>query len=131
MGVRAVECRAPTWVVWDLLARPDRWREWSPYVRGADGLGEPWVIEGASGHVVLRGGLRLPARITDVEPGRSWTWEVGGLTVRHAVRAAGSGSRIEHTVGGSGGLWSAAAFGYAPVVGLIAGRIARVAVRSG
>ncbi|HSJ18179.1 MAG TPA: SRPBCC family protein [Solirubrobacterales bacterium] len=129
MRVRAVQCRAPVEVVWGLLARPDRWTEWSPHVRGAEGLGSPEVVAGASGHVVLRGGIRLPAQITEVEPGRSWSWEVGGLRVRHAVRTADGGSLIEHTVGGAAGIWSVAALAYAPIVGLIARNIARVAER--
>jgi hypothetical protein len=98
-------------------------------VRGAEGLGSPEVVAGASGHVVLRGGIRLPAQITEVEPGRSWSWEVGGLRVRHAVRTADGGSLIEHTVGGVAGIWSVAALAYAPIVGLIARNIARVAER--
>jgi uncharacterized protein YndB with AHSA1/START domain len=128
--VPAVECDAPPELVWALLARPERWHEWSPYVAGADGLGSPEVVAGSHGQVVLRGGLRLPAEVLDVFPGESWSWRVGGLVVRHAVRPRPGGrSRLEHSVGGTALPWSAAALAYAPLVGLIALNIARVAGR--
>ena len=131
MRVHAIETDAPPERVWALIARPERWGRWSPYVRGAMGLGSPEVVEGASGHVVLRGGVRLAARITEVVPNESWSWRVGGLHVRHSVRPAGTGSRIEHVVEGSSRPWSIAALAYAPIVGLIARNIARVAERHG
>lgn len=128
--VHAVECDAPPDRVWALISRPDRWSEWSPHVRGAEGLGSPEVVEGASGSVVLRGGLRIAARITQVNPGESWSWRVAGLRVCHVVRPApGGGSRIEHEVEGSAPPWSVVAIAYAPIVGLIARNIARVAER--
>lgn len=66
-------------------ARPDQWSRWSPYVRGAEGLGTPEVQEGSRGTVLLAGGLRLPAEILEVIPGRSWTWRVGGIVIEHLV----------------------------------------------
>ena len=131
MRVHAIETDAPPERVWALIARPEHWGRWSPHVRGAMGLGSPEVVEGASGHVVLRAGVRLPARITEVVPGESWSWWIGGLHVRHSVRPAGTGSRIEHVVEGFSRPWSIAAWAYAPIVGLIARNIARVAERDG
>jgi len=130
MRIYAVDCDAPPDRVWKLIAQPERWSEWSPYVSGAESLGSPEVAEGAEGCVVLRGGLRLAARVTRVVPGESWTWRVGGLTVHHAVRPAPGGrSRIEHAVEGSAPPWSIAAIAYGPIAGLIARNIARVAER--
>jgi uncharacterized protein YndB with AHSA1/START domain len=128
MWVQAVETDAPPERVWALMAKPELWGRWSPHVRGAVGLGSPEVVEGASGHVVLRGGVRLAARITEVVPGESWSWRVGGLHVRHTVRPVGTGSRIEHVVEGSSRPWSIVARAYVPIVGLIARNIARVAM---
>ena len=71
--------------VWSLVAEPERWHEWSPYVAGAEGLGTPEVREGAEGSVVLRGGLRIDAEVLEVVPGVSWTWRVRGLRIRHEV----------------------------------------------
>lgn len=130
MRVPAVECDAPPERVWALISRPERWREWSPYVRGAEGLGSPEVVEGSVGSVLLRGGLRLPATVGAVDPGRSWAWRVGGLRILHRVTPRDGGrSRIEHEVGGASLPWSAGALAYAPLVGLIALNISRVAER--
>jgi hypothetical protein len=124
-----VECAAAPDVVWDLMASPARWHEWSPYVAGAEGLGEPRVEPGRVGSVVLRGGVRMPARVVAVVPGRSWTWEAAGLRIAHTVTPRGEGSRIRHDVASVRAWWSAAAFAYLPVVALIARNLARVAER--
>lgn len=131
MRTYAVDCAAPPERVWELMSRPERWREWSPYVRGAEGLGEPEVVGGSRGHLITRGGVRIAATITAVAPGESWSWRVGGVVVHHRVRPAPGGSRIEHAVEGSVAPWSAVAFAYAPIVALIGRHLARVAERAG
>ena len=78
-------CAAAPAAVWPLLARPARWPEWAPHVRGAVGLGDPEVRAGALGAVLLLGVAPVPVRVTAVEPGRSWTWRAGLVTVRHRV----------------------------------------------
>jgi uncharacterized protein YndB with AHSA1/START domain len=130
MQVPAVGCDASPERVWSLISQPERWSEWSPYVVGAEGLGSPQVVEGARGHVILRGGVRIAARVTEVTAGESWSWQVGGLRIRHIVRpASGGGSRIEHEIAGAALPWSLVAIAYVPIVGLIARNIARVAER--
>jgi carbon monoxide dehydrogenase subunit G len=116
--------------VWSLLAEPARWHEWSPYVRGAERLGEPQVEAGAKGKVVLLGGVRLDAEILAVVPGRSWTWQVGGLRVRHEVEASGEGTRLSMTPEGDGPFWGPAALIYRLPTALIERNVARVAKRS-
>lgn len=130
MADDGIECKAPPEELWALVARPDRWHEWSPYVAGAEGLGSPEVEAGAKGQVVMRGGIKLPAEVTDVVAGRSWAWRVGGIVVEHTVTPTGAGSRLAMTVDSTGGPWSVAARLYAPVVGLIARRIVAVAERA-
>jgi hypothetical protein len=125
-----VETEAPAAEVWSLLAEPARWREWSPYVRGGEGLGEPEVEAGAVGKVVLLGGVRIDARILAVERGRSWTWEVGGMRVRHEVEATPTGTRFSMTPDGDGPLWGPAALVYRLPTTLIERNVARVARRS-
>ncbi len=123
------ECDAPAEKLWALVARPERWHEWSPYVRGAEGLGSPEVEAGAKGRVFLRGGIGLPAEVTEVDPGRSWSWKVGGIVVHHIVTPTANGSHLAMPVEAAGRAWTPAARLYAPVVGLIASRIVRVAER--
>ena len=72
----------------------------------------------------------MPAEITRVDPGHSWSWMVGGIEVEHTVEAAGKGSRLSMPVHARSAPWAPAAIVYAPVVGLIARRIVRVAERN-
>lgn len=112
------------------MARPDQWSRWSPYVLGAEGLGSPEIEPGATGKVILRGGIRVPAEINEVVPGRSWSWRVGGVIVHHIVESTAGGSRLAMPVEAIGRAWSVPAALYAPVVGLIARRIVRIAERA-
>jgi carbon monoxide dehydrogenase subunit G len=116
--------------VWALLARPDRWAEWAPHLRGADGLGAPEVRAGASGAVRLLGVLPVPARITAKRDGRLWTWRVGPVTLRHRVDPAPGGEAeasielIAPTL-----LEPALRVTYGPVIALLLRNLARVAER--
>ncbi|MBS0550864.1 MAG: SRPBCC family protein [Proteobacteria bacterium] len=125
-----METEAPAAAVWSLLAEPARWGEWSPYVRGAEGLGEPEIEAGARGKVILLAGARLDAQILDVVPGRSWTWQVGGLRVRHEVEPTPAGTRLSITPTGAGPLWGPAALIYRLPTALIERNVARVAKRA-
>jgi hypothetical protein len=129
LGPGAVETDASAAEVWSLIARPGRWHEWSPYVAGGEGLGEPEVEAGAIGAVVLRGGVRIGAEILEVVPGESWTWQVKGLRIRHAVHPTSTGSRLTMTPEGSGAFWAPLALGYRLPTALIARNVARVARR--
>jgi uncharacterized protein YndB with AHSA1/START domain len=130
LGLGPVTTAAPAAAVWSLLAEPARWREWSPYVRGAEGLGEPEVEAGAAGKVVLLGGVKIDAEILDVVPGRSWTWQVGGLRVTHDVEPTPSGSRFSMIPAGDGPFWGPAALIYRLPTALIERNVARVATRN-
>ena len=123
----AADSAAPAEVTWALLARPDRWHEWSPHVRGAWGLGEPEVQEGRFGAARLLGIAPVPARIVH-RTERSWTWQVGPVRMVHAVRELpGGGSRVSTTLAAPGPLDRALALAYGPVVSLLMGRLARKA----
>jgi hypothetical protein len=128
--IETVEIDAPAPAVWSLIAEPARWHEWSPYVAGGEGLGEPEVREGATGSVVLRGGVRIGAEILEVIPGAAWTWQVKGLRIRHEVTATiDGGCRLTMSPSGSGPFWLPVALGYRLPTALIARNVARVATR--
>jgi hypothetical protein len=127
LGLGSAETEASPAAVWSLIAEPARWHEWSPYVAGAEGLGTPEVEAGARGAVVLRGGVRIGAEILEVIPGRSWSWEVKGLRIRHEVEPTERGSRLTMTPEGSGLLRAPAAWAYRLPTALIARNVARVA----
>ncbi len=55
---------------WSLMARPSRWAEWAPHVRGAWNLGAPEVETGKVGAAKLMGLVPVPAKITAKQAGR-------------------------------------------------------------
>lgn len=124
---------APVEECWSLLARPDRWHEWSPHLRGAWGLGAPEVREGARGAARLLWAVPVPAVITDVEPGRSWTWRVGPVTFVHHVAPApgGSGTVVGTDLSAPPPVEALLRVSYGPWTGALMWVLARVAERGG
>lgn len=80
-----VHVDAPATVAWSLLARPARWHEWAPHLRGAWHLGDPEVQPGRVGAARLVGVVPVPAKVVAVDRGRSWTWHVGPIRLEHHV----------------------------------------------
>lgn len=129
MVARSATSPAAPAAAWALIARPGRWPEWSPHVRGAWGLAGPGgeVRAGAVGAARLLGAIPVPARITHVEAGRSWTWRVGGLVeMDHVVEPAaeGEGCVVTVTLAAPGPLEPALAAAYMPLVGVLVRRLA-------
>src|SRR5215210_4418330 len=111
---------------WPLLARPDRWPEWAPHLRGAWGLGSPEVREGALGAARVLGALPVPARIVAKRAGRSWTWRVGPVVMAHRVEPGGDGGcDVAIDLSAPGPLELALAAAYGPVIGATLRRLAR------
>jgi len=111
---------------WPLLARPDRWPEWAPHLRGAWGLGSPEVREGALGAARVLGALPVPARIVAKRAGRSWTWRVGPVVMAHRVEPGGDGGcDVAIDLSAPGPLEPALAAAYGPVIGATLRRLAR------
>lgn len=108
------EAAAPqdTTAAWALMARPARWPEWAPHLRGAWGLGEPEVEPGRTGAARLFGVVPVPARITAKTAGSEWTWQVGLVRMRHRVEPG----RVAIDVEAPGALESAVAATYGPVI---------------
>lgn len=118
---------APPAEAWSLLARPGRWQEWAPHIRGAWGLGAPEVEEGARGAARLLGALPVPALVTDKQPGRSWTWRVGPVDLVHRVRPRGSGCEVAIDLSAPAPLEAGLRLTYGPAVQVLVRRLARVA----
>ena len=115
---------------WALLARPGRWHEWAPHVRGAWGLGTPEVRRGAVGAVRLLGVVPVPVRVVEVVPNRSWSWTVAGVLMDHRVEPRpGGGCTIAIDLHARGPAEAALRASYGPVVGALVRRLARVAQR--
>lgn len=109
---RTIEIAAPPERVWPVMSDIDRWHEWTPSITSVKRLkDEPFAV---GTRVMIRQPKLPPAlwRITDIEPGRSFTWVsvAPGLRVygRHRVEAAPGGSRATLGIdidGALGGLW--------------------------
>ena len=112
---------------WELMARPGRWHEWAPHVRGAWGLGDPVVQPGARGWVRLLGLVPVPARITEVRPGHSWAWQVGPAWMNHRVDPAPGGCRVAVDIEAPAAVEAPLRAFYAPLVQRL---LARLAVRA-
>jgi hypothetical protein len=110
--------------LWPLLARPDRWPEWAPHVRGAWGLGEPEVQARASGAARLFGFVPVPARIVRKSPGRSWGWRIGPVEMDHRLVPTRRGTTVEVTVKAPRPLELALGAAYGPVMKLALRRLA-------
>ena len=110
---------------WPLMARPARWKEWAPHIRGAWRLGEPEVQVGRRGLVRILGAPLVPARITAKHPGRMWAWKVGPVELTHRVEPRRGGSLVAVDIAAPGPLEPALGATYGPIVQLLVNRLAR------
>jgi hypothetical protein len=111
---------------WALLARPARWHEWAPHLRGAWGLaeGDGEVVVGARGAVRLLGAIPVPVTITAKTFRREWTWRVAGvLDMDHRVEPG----RVAIELRAPRGVEPAVAAAYGPLIALLLGRLSRSA----
>jgi hypothetical protein len=121
------ECAAPGGRAWELVARPGRWHEWAPHVRGARGLGSPEIEPGAHGAVLLLGALPVPVRITGKRPGRSWSWRVGPVDVEHRVDPRCGGCSVIVELRAPAAIALPLRVTYGPLVAVLVRNLARVA----
>jgi len=108
---------------WELIARPQEWSRWAPHVRGAWGLGDGEVRVGARGYARLLGVVPIPAQITAVDPGRSWTWQVGPAEMMHRVDPTAEGCTVAVEISAPAPIEAALRIGYRPLVELLLGRL--------
>jgi hypothetical protein len=120
---------ASTDTAWDLMARPSRWSEWAPQLRGAWSLGDPEVELGARGAARLVGVVPVPAVVVAKDPGRSWTWRVGPVELEHRVEPRGTGCVVAVDLRAPAPLEALLRVTYGPVVAVLVRRLARVAER--
>lgn len=126
------QSHAPADAVWPLLARPSRWHEWAPHVRGADGLGDDEIEAGRRGAARLLGLVRIPVEVIAKQPGRSWTWSAGPVTFVHRVRPRSDGGCVVGVdVQAPAPLEPALALTYGPVMDLLVHHLARTAPSRG
>jgi hypothetical protein len=111
---------------WALLARPDRWHEWAPHLRGAWGLAgaDGEVAAGRAGAGRLLGVVPVPVTITAKETARSWTWRIGVVvTMDHRVEPG----RVVIEIRAPAPVEAALGATYGPVVQRLLQRLSRSA----
>lgn len=100
--VRAsVEIAAPVNAVWPVIAEFRWWPSWGPTVRAVAAEATS-VAPGVRGRIQTPIGMWVPFEITNVEPGRSWTWTVAGIraTGHHVTALGPDRTRVDFTVPG-------------------------------
>jgi uncharacterized protein YndB with AHSA1/START domain len=118
---RTIEASADA--VWHVLTDLDAWPRWGPTVAGAELDGSGFEL-GATGRVWTPVGVPLPFVISELDPGRTWAWNVAGVpATRHGVEPHGNGCRAWM----SAPLWAPA---YLPVLAIALRRIDDMATRA-
>ena len=109
---RAVDILSPADRVWSVMSDVERWHEWTPSITSVRRLGS--AAFGVGARALVRQPKFPPAlwRVTELVPGRSFTWVsvAPGLRVigRHTVEPTADGSRAVLDLelhGLFGGLW--------------------------
>jgi uncharacterized protein YndB with AHSA1/START domain len=99
---------APPERVWEALVDLPSWLTWNPHMREITSLSEGPLAVGSRARIVLRTGLSSKWEVTELTPGRSFTWvsRVLGapITFGHEVEGADGGSRAILWVDPSGPL---------------------------
>jgi uncharacterized protein YndB with AHSA1/START domain len=115
---------APADLVWQTVADVAAWPEWTPTMTEVHRIDDGELREGSVARVRQP---KQPLRtwtVTDLVPGRSFTWVSRGaglrMTADHTVTPVDGGTAVELTFGMSGPL--------APLVNLLAGKLIRAAV---
>jgi uncharacterized membrane protein len=90
-----VDIDAPATVVWDVFSDVERWPDWTASVTRLVALDGPGIEVGKRFEIKQPRMPKLVWEVTDVAPGRSWTWvqrSPGGLTLAsHDVTAISDG----------------------------------------
>ena len=85
----SIEIDAPPQLVWDVFSDVERWPEWTASVTSLVGRDGPDLAVGKRFAIKQPGMQKLVWRVTEIDPGSSWTWvqrSPGALvTARHDV----------------------------------------------
>ena len=94
----SVEIDAPPQLVWDVFSHVERWPEWTPSVTSLVGRDGPALAVGRRFAIKQPGMQKLVWKVTEIDPGSSWTWvqRTPGVlvTARHDVSAQPGGRTL-------------------------------------
>ena len=87
----SIEIDAPPQLVWDVFSDVERWPEWTASVTSLVGRDGPDLAVGKRFAIKQPGMQKLVWRVTEIDPGSSWTWVQRSpgvlVTARHYVSA--------------------------------------------
>ena len=87
----SIEIDAPPQLVWDVFSDVERWPEWTASVTSLIGRDGPALAVGKRFAIKQPGLQKLVWKVTEIDPGASWTWvhrSPGVLvTARHYLTA--------------------------------------------
>jgi len=94
----SIEIDAPPQLVWDVFSDVERWPEWTDSVTSLAGQDGSALAVGRAFAIKQPGMQKLVWRVTEIEPGTSWTWvqRFPGVNVvaRHFVTARPGGGTL-------------------------------------
>jgi uncharacterized membrane protein len=94
----SIEIDAPPRLVWDVFSDVERWPEWTASVTSLTGLDGPTLAVGKRFAIKQPGMQKLVWKVTEIDPGSSWTWiqRSPGVNVvaRHNVIALPGGRTL-------------------------------------
>jgi uncharacterized membrane protein len=94
----SIEIDAPPQLVWDVFSDVERWPEWTASVTSLVGRDGPELAVGKRFAIKQPGMSKLVWRVTEIEPGSSWTWVQRSpgvrVTARHFVTRQASGRTL-------------------------------------
>ncbi|NUR08131.1 MAG: polyketide cyclase [Nocardioidaceae bacterium] len=104
---------APTEPVWEVLFDVARWPEWTPTIDDVRRLDDGPFQVGSRARVRQPRLPRAEWQVTEVVPGRSFTWEAAGpgmrTIARHEVVPDGTGSAVTLSIEQTGPMGAVAA----------------------
>lgn len=94
----SIEIDAPPQLVWDVFSDVERWPEWTASVTSLTGKDGPDLAVGRRFAIKQPGMQKLAWKVTEIEPGTSWTWVYRApgahVTARHYVTALPGGRTL-------------------------------------
>jgi uncharacterized membrane protein len=94
----SIEIDAPPQLVWDVFSDVERWPEWTASVTSLVGRDGPDLAVGKRFAIKQPGMQKLVWRVTEIDPGSSWTWVQRSpgvlVTARHDVIARPGGRTL-------------------------------------
>jgi uncharacterized membrane protein len=94
----SIEIGAPPQLVWDVFSDVEHWPDWTASVTSLVGLDGPALAVGKRFAIKQPGMQKLVWKVTEIEPGSSWTWVQRSpgvlVTARHDVTAQPGGRTL-------------------------------------